>query len=92
MPDYGTFRKLLRDLDLDAFGRILSGWLGAHRSALPAALALDGKTVRQKPGTIVTLWDVDEKVPVAATTAPGGEQACARALLRITEITWRLLP
>lgn len=89
VPDYETFRKLLRDLDLDAFGRILTAWLGAHRGALPAALALDGKTVRKKLGTIVTLCDVDEKVPVAvaATTAPGGEQACARALLRSPEVS-----
>lgn len=89
VPDYETFRKLLRDLDLDAFGRILSGWLGAHRGALPAALALDGKTVRQKLGTIVTLCDVDQKVPVAvaATKDPGGEQTCARALLRSPEVS-----
>ena len=109
VPDYETFRKLLRDLDLDAFGRVLSAWLGAHRGALPAALALDGKTVRQKLGTIVclrcarpagslaagclpavgSLCDVEQKVPVAvaATTAPGGEQACARALLRSGEVS-----
>ena len=89
VPDYGTFRKLLRDLDLDAFGRVLTAWLGAHRGALPAPLALDGKTVRQKPGTIVCLCDVEQKVPVAvaATTAPGGEHACARALLRSGEVS-----
>lgn len=89
VPDYETFRKLLRDLDLDAFGRVLTAWLGAHRGALPASLALDGKTVRQKLGTIVTLCDVEQKVPVAvaATAAPGGEQACARALLRSGEVS-----
>ena len=45
--------------------------------------------MRQKLGTIVTLCDVDEKVPVAvaATTAPGGEQACARTLLRSPEVS-----
>ena len=89
VPDYDTFRKLLRDLDLDAFGRVLTGWLSAHRGALPAALALDGKTVRGKLGTIVTLCDVEQKVPVAvaATTAPGGGQACARTLLRRDEVS-----
>ena len=89
VPDYDTFRKLLRDLDLDAFGRVLTAWLGAHRGALPASLALDGKTVRGKLGTIVTLCEVGQKVPVAvaATTAPGGEQACARALLRSDEVS-----
>ncbi len=85
----GHWQEHLRDLDLDAFGRVLTAWLGAHRGALPASLALDGKTVRQKLGTIVTLCDVEQKVPVAvaATAAPGGEQACARALLRSGEVS-----
>jgi hypothetical protein len=84
MPNYEVFRDLLCRIDLDAFARILSEWLSAHRGALPAHLALDGKRVRGELGTIVTLCDIEQKVPVAiaATTAPGGEQACARDMLR----------
>lgn len=83
-PNYEVFRDLLCRIDLDAFARILSEWLSAHRGALPSHLALDGKRVRGALGTVVTLCDIEEKVPVAiaATTAPGGEQTCARDMLR----------
>lgn len=92
VPSYETFRRLLLAIDLEAFGQILSSWLSAHRGALPAQLALDGKVVRDQLGTIVTLCDPEQKVPVAivaiaATLAPGGEQACARKLLRSEEVT-----
>ena len=84
VPNYEVFRDLLCRIDLDAFARILSEWLSAHRGALPAHFALDGKCVRGELGTIVTLCDIEQKVPVAlaATTEPGGEQACAREMLR----------
>ena len=83
VPGYEVFRDLLCRIDLDAFACILSDWLSAHRGALPSHLALDGKWVRGELGIIVTLCDIDSKVPVAiaATTAPGGEQACSRELL-----------
>jgi hypothetical protein len=89
VPSYETFRRLLLAIDLDAFGQVLTSWLSAHRGALPAQLALDGKVVRDQLGTIVTLCDPEQKVPVAiaATLAPGGEQACARKLLRSDEVT-----
>lgn len=104
VPNYEVFRDLLCRIDLDAFARILSEWLSAHRGTLPSHFALDGKRVRGELGTIVclrfarpagslaagclpsvgSLCDIDEKVPVAlaATTAPGGEQTCARDMIR----------
>jgi hypothetical protein len=84
VPTYMTFSLLLRALDLDAFAQTLSQWLSAHRGALPASLALDGKKIRGTMGTIVTLCDTEQKVPIAlsVTTEEGGEQACARGLLR----------
>ena len=84
VPNYEVFRSLLCRIDLDAFATILSQWLSAHRGALPAHLAMDGKRIRGELGTIVTLCDIEGKVPVAiaATTAPGGEQASSRELLR----------
>jgi hypothetical protein len=83
-PTHECFRQLLLALDLDAFAQTLSEWLSAHRGALPSALALDGKRIRGTLGTIVTLCDTEAKVPiaVAVTIEPGGEQACARELLR----------
>ncbi len=83
-PTHECFRQLLLALDLDAFALTLSEWLGANRGALPAKLALDGKRIRGTLGTIVTLCDTEQKVPVAVavTIAAGGEQACARELLR----------
>ena len=89
IPDYETFRGVLCSIDLDAFARVLSDWLSAHRGALPADLSLDGKVIRGQLGTIVTLCDIASKKPVAlaATTAEGGEQACARALIDRPETT-----
>jgi hypothetical protein len=82
IPNYETFRRLLNRLDLEAFAQALSAWLGEHRGALPAHLAIDGKTIRSTLGTIVTLCDTQEKVPVALAAAPcGGELESARRLL-----------
>jgi hypothetical protein len=82
IPGYDTFRRLLNRLDLEAFAQVLSLWLSEHRGALPAHLAIDGKTIRSTLGTIVTLCDTDEKVPVAIIAAPcGGELESARELL-----------
>lgn len=88
IPGYETFRQLLARLDLDALGRVLTAWLGEHRGTLPAHLALDGKRIREHLGTIVTLCDLEEQVPVAvrATVEKGGEQSAARALLRSEEV------
>jgi len=82
IPGYDTFRRLLNRLDLEAFAQVLSVWLSEHRGALPAHLAIDGKTIRSTLGTIVTLCDTEEKVPVAIAAAPcGGELEAARQLL-----------
>jgi Domain of unknown function (DUF4338)/DDE_Tnp_1-associated len=88
IPGCETFRLLLARLDLDALGRVLSGWLGEHRGTLPAHLALDGKRIREHLGTIVTLCDIQEQVPVAvrATLEKGGEQSASRALLRSEQV------
>ena len=63
LPNYETFRRLLKRLDLGAFAQVLSAWLGEHRGALSSHLAIDGKTIRSTLGTIVTLCDTDEKAP-----------------------------
>ncbi len=84
IPSYETFRRVLASIDLEALAAVLSQWLSAHRSALPAHYALDGKTIRKTLGHIVTLCDAENGVPVAvaATTQLGGEQEASRRLLR----------
>ncbi len=84
IPSYETFRRVLASIDPEALAAVLSQWLSAHRSALPAHYALDGKTIRKTLGHIVTLCDAENGVPVAvaATTQLGGEQEASRRLLR----------
>lgn len=99
LPTYETFRTLLRDLDLECLARVLTGWLSEHRGSLPAHLAIDGKTIRKNLGLIVTLCDIEQKVPVALAANPQqipadvdpetkktGELTTARQLLRSEEV------
>ena len=100
IPTYETFRTLLHDLDLASLGQILTAWLSERRGNLPAHLAIDAKTIRKNLGLVVTLCDIDQKVPVAIAAnsqqlPPGaapdekrtGETTTARELLRSEEVT-----
>ena len=51
-------------MDAHAFAVLLSDWLGEQQGALPGALALDGKMIRNIIGT-VSLVDVEDGSPVA---------------------------
>jgi len=64
MPGYSVYRDVLIALDLDAFAQVLTNWLAAHRGALPTALALDGKMIRDTIG-VLSLVEVETGVPVA---------------------------
>jgi hypothetical protein len=88
MACYNVFRELLKRLDLEALGQVLTHWMSEQRGALPATLAMDGKTIRANLGMIVTIMDTEEGVPVAvaATTQSGGEATCARTLLQSPEV------
>ena len=68
VPSYKVFYNLLRQLDIDAFAQGLSGWLAKHAGSLPAALALDGKFIRDTVG-VVCLVDHETGVPRAMTKA-----------------------
>jgi hypothetical protein len=67
-PSYKVYYNLLAKLDVDAFAESLSGWLNEHRGSLPAALALDGKFIKDTVG-VVCLVDHETGVPVAMTKA-----------------------
>jgi len=62
VPSYKVFYNLLRKLDVDAFAQCLSLWLAEHSGTLPAALALDGKFIRDTVG-VVCLVDHETGVP-----------------------------
>jgi hypothetical protein len=68
VPSYKVFYNLLRKLDIDAFAQCLSAWLARHAGSLPAALALDGKFIRDTVG-VVCLVDHETGVPRAMAKA-----------------------
>jgi len=68
VPSYKVFYNLLRKIDIDAFGQCLSQWLAQHSGTLPAALALDGKFIRDTVG-VVCLVDHETGTPRAMAKA-----------------------
>ena len=64
VPSYDVFYEVLTRMDSQAFATLLSGWLSQQQGALPGALALDGKMIRDIIGT-VSLVDVEDGSPVA---------------------------
>ncbi len=68
VPSYSAFYNLLKQLDIEVFSELLSQWLQQHTGRLPAALALDGKFIRDTVG-IVCLVDHETGVPRAMTRA-----------------------
>jgi hypothetical protein len=84
VPTYTVLRDLLIALDLDAFADVLTRWLQNQAGCLPASLALDGKTIRDHLGCIVSLVEHEDGAPVALIAAPnkGHELPAAQKLLR----------
>ena len=82
-PTYTVLRDLLIALDLAAFAAVLTRWLQAQAGRLPASLALDGKTIRDHLGCIVSLVEHEDGAPVAVIAAPnkGHELPAAQKLL-----------
>lgn len=84
MPGYSVYRDVLKALDLEAFARVLTDWLAAHRGSLPAALALDGKMIRDTIG-VLSLVDVETGVPTALriiTQKEGDGAHCEKSVAR----------
>src|SRR3974390_1464464 len=84
VPTYTVLRDLLMALDLDALAQVLTRWLQSQAGRLPASLALDGKTIRDHLGCIVSLVDHQDGAPVALIAAPnkGYQMPAAQELLR----------
>jgi hypothetical protein len=83
-PTYTVLRDLLIALDLDALAEVLTRWLQAQTGHLPASLALDGKTIRDHLGCIISLVEHEDGAPVGLIAAPnkGYELPTAQKLLR----------
>ena len=84
MPGYSVYRDVLKALDLEAFARVLTEWLAAHRGNLPTALALDGKMIRETIG-VLSLVEVETGVPVALrvmTQKEGDGAHCEKSVAR----------
>ena len=84
VPTYNVLRDLLIALDLDAFADVLTRWLQDQAGQLPTSLALDGKTIRDHLGCIISLVEHEDGAPVALIAAPnkGHELPAAQKLLR----------
>ena len=86
VPGYGVFYQVLTRMDPEAFAALLTGWLQARAGALPAALALDGKMIRDHIG-LLTLAQHEDGAPQAVAVydqkenTPRCEQTAAAALL-----------
>lgn len=86
VPGYGVFYQVLTRLDPEAFATRLNGWLQARAGRLPAALALDGKMIRDHIG-LLTLAQHEDGAPQAVAVydqkenTPRCEQTAAAALL-----------
>lgn len=89
VPGYDVFRGVLGRVDLEALARVLTQWLQSHAGELPRTLAVDGKTIRDHLGLIVTLVDAEEGAPVAVAAnvaGKGHELKTTQALLASPEV------
>lgn len=59
VPSYSVFYDVVGGMDSDRFAALLSGWLQAHAGELPAALALDGKMIRDHIGLLTLAQHAD---------------------------------
>jgi hypothetical protein len=86
VPGYDVFYQVLTRMDPEAFAALLTGWLQQHHGQLPAALALDGKMIRDHIG-LLTLAQHEDGTPHALAVydqkenTPRCEQTAAAALL-----------
>lgn len=86
VPGYGVFYQVLTRMDPEAFASRLNAWLGHRAGTLPAALALDGKMIRDHIG-LLTLAQHEDGAPQAVAVydqkenTPRCEQTAAAALL-----------
>lgn len=86
VPTYSVFYALLTRLEAESFAAHVHGWLQSHADALPQALAMDGKLIRDQIG-LLTLAQHEDGAPQAVAICdqkegtPRCEQKVATAVL-----------
>lgn len=77
VPGYSVFYQLLTRMDPEAFAKLLTDWLQNAAGSLPAALALDGKMIRDHVG-LLTLAQHEDGAPqaVAVYDQKEGTERC----------------
>ena len=86
VPTYSVFYQVLTRMDPEPFAALLTSWLQAQAGAIPQALALDGKMIRDHIGRL-TLAQHEDGAPQAIAVydqkenTPRCEQTAALALL-----------
>ena len=86
VPTYSVFYQVLTRMDPAPFAALFAGWLQTHAGALPQALALDGKMIRDHIG-LLTLVQHEDGAPQSVgiydqkENTPRCEQTAALALL-----------
>jgi hypothetical protein len=83
-PSYKVYYNLLCKVDIERFAQCLSQWLAKHSGTLPAALALDGKFIRDTVG-IVCLVDHENGVPRAMAMASKKEGEGEHCELKVAQ-------
>lgn len=80
VPAYGVFYEVLTRMDPEAFAKGLNGWLQSQAGALPQALALDGKMIRNHIG-LLTLAQHEDGAPqaLAVYDQKEGTQRCEQS-------------
>ena len=73
VPCYAVFREVLHRMDLEALAGTLTEWMQSHAGELPRNLAVDGKTIRERLGLVVTLVDTETGAPVAVSADVRGK-------------------
>jgi hypothetical protein len=90
VPGYDVFYQVLTRMDPEAFAALLTQWLRSGAGTLPAALALDGKMIRDHIG-LLSLVQHEDGAPqaVAVYDQKEGTERCeltaAQALLESLE-------
>lgn len=90
VPGYDVFYQVLTRMDPEAFAELLSQWLACRAGSLPAALAMDGKMIRDHIG-LLTLAQHEDGAPQAMAVydqkegTERCEQTAALALLESLE-------
>jgi len=90
VPTYSVFYEVLTRMDPQSFAALLSNWLSAQVGALPGALALDGKMIRDIIGT-VSLVDVEDGSPVAVAVMDQKENT-QRCELKVAQQLLKSMP